>query len=434
MTAAIIDRILEAECFSQPSPAPPSLRTIRVGLAGCGVVGGALVRLLDDCADTIAARHGVRIELSRVLVRDIKRDRGLPISPEVFTNDWTSFVDEDVDVVVEAIGGRDTAGEIARASLRRGRKFVTANKELIASDGKALAALARDSDGSLDFGASVGGSAPVISLLRDLLGTASPVSVRGILNGTSNYLLTHIERGKSFNEALANARERGLAELDPSRDLDGRDGAAKLAIIAWVSFGIAPSALRIRRLGLNPRVDLVVRRAAALGGRVRFLAECSTLPGRRVIASVEPVIVNADSSFGRTELEDNRVEVDLGWAAPLAVSGPGAGGQPTATALLADLLSSGLPRNERGRCATVYCAIDDPRLHRWLVATQSPAASVASAIEGSLVEAVEDSDGTRVIIDATRSAILDAILRLELRGVEASVARLSTDLGGAVLP
>jgi len=128
MTAAIIDRILEAECFSQPSPAPPSLRTIRVGLAGCGVVGGALVRLLDDCADTIAARHGVRIELSRVLVRDIKRDRGLPISPKVFTNDWTSFVDEDVDVVVEAIGGRDTAGEIARASLRRGRKFVTANK------------------------------------------------------------------------------------------------------------------------------------------------------------------------------------------------------------------------------------------------------------------------------------------------------------------
>jgi len=273
MTAAIIDRIIEADRFPQAAAVHPSLRTIRVGLAGCGVVGGSLVKLLDDSADTIASRHGVRIELSRILVRDVKRDRGLAISPNLFTNSWASFVDEDVDVVVEAIGGRDTAGTIARESLRRGRKFVTANKELIASDGSELAALARESYGSLDFGASVGGSAPVISLLRDLLGTTSPKSVRGILNGTSNYILTRIERGDSFSEALADAQRKGLAELDPSRDLDGRDSAAKLAIIAWISFGIAPSAFCIPRIGLNASIDLIVRDAIRLGGRVRFLAE-----------------------------------------------------------------------------------------------------------------------------------------------------------------
>jgi len=235
MTAAIIDRILEADSFSQPAAVPPSLRTIRVGLAGCGVVGGSLVRLLDDSADTIASRHGVRIELSRILVRDVKRDRGLAISPTLFTNNWASFLDEEVDVVVEAIGGKDTAGTIAREALRRGRKFVTANKELIAADGSELAALARESDSSLDFGASVGGSAPVISLLRDLLGTTSPKSVRGILNGTSNYILTRIERGDSFCEALADAQRKGLAELDPCGDVAPVVVAQLLPVVAHVA-------------------------------------------------------------------------------------------------------------------------------------------------------------------------------------------------------
>ena len=434
MTAAIIDRILEAECFPQPASVPPSLRTIRVGLAGCGVVGGSLVRLLDDCADTIASRHGVRIELSRILVRDVKRDRGLAISPTLFTNNWASFVDEEVDVVVEAIGGRDTAGTIAREALRRGRKFVTANKELIAADGNELAALARESYGSLDFGASVGGSAPVISLLRDLLGTTSPKSVRGILNGTSNYILTRIERGDSFADALAEAQRKGLAELDPSRDLDGRDSAAKLAIIAWISFGIAPSAFCIPRIGLNASIDLIVRDATRLGGRVRFLAECGSLPNHEIVASVEPVIVPADNPFGRTELEDNRVEVDLGWAAPLAVSGPGAGGLPTATALLGDLLNSALPRNERGAGVTLYSSVHDSRPHRWLLASKSPLDGIGSAIQGPFVGAIKSSGGTRVVVESTRSAIIDAIQHLEKRGIEVAVARFSPGVDAAALP
>lgn len=430
MSASILERIHE-EALLQ-SPVPPQLRTIRVGLAGCGVVGGALVRLLDDCADTIAARHGVRIELSRILVRDVRRDRGLQLPSTILTSDRASFIAEDVDVVVEAIGGIDAAGEIARAALRGGRKFITANKELIASEGNELAALARDAAGSLDFGASVGGSAPVISLLRDLLGVASPRSVRGILNGTSNYVLTQIERGLSFGDALASARQRGLAEADSSRDLDGRDAAAKLSIIAWISYGIAPSALRISRIGLTPAADALVRYAATLGGRLRLLAESVLLPGREIITSVEPVILHASTSFGRTEQEDNRVEVDLGWAAPLTVSGPGAGGPPTATALLGDLLNSALPRNERGSGAAAFTPVDDPRVHRWLLATTSSADSrfVLEASRIRIVEAADASEGIPIVAESRRAEILEAIRRLELCGLHPAVARLDLQSAG----
>jgi len=227
-------------------------RTVRVALAGCGVVGGGLVRLLHESAPAIAARFGKRFELTRVLVRDPSRDRNLPLDPRLFTSDLGAFLSHDADVIIEAIGGHEPARTIASAALRRGTKVITANKELVASQGDRLSALAREYDASLDFGAAVGGSAPVISTLRDLVGASTPVSVRGILNGTSNYVISLLERGASLDGALASARELGLAECDCARDLDGRDAAAKLAIIAWIAFGIRPTDLHVRRTSLLP--------------------------------------------------------------------------------------------------------------------------------------------------------------------------------------
>jgi len=344
-------------------------RTVRVALAGCGVVGGGLVRLLHESAPAIAARFGVRFDFTRVLVRDTTRERNLPIDPRLFTNDLDAFLSHDSDVVIEAVGGDEPARTIASAALRRGTKLVTANKELVASHGESLSALAREHDTALDFGAAVGGSAPVISTLRDLVGASTPVSVRGILNGTSNYVITLIERGESLDAALASARERGLAEADCARDLDGRDAAAKLAIIAWIAFGICPADLHIRRTSLVPGLERLVRIASTRGECVRLIAECTRLPGNRVAAAVEPVIVSAESAFARTILEENRVEVDLGWRSPLSVSGPGAGGDPTAAALLSDLLRVTPPPNDRGAGATQFLSVADPREHRWLVAT-----------------------------------------------------------------
>jgi homoserine dehydrogenase len=351
-------------------------RTVRVALAGCGVVGGGLVRLLHESAPAIAARFGVRFDLTRVLVRDPSRERNLPLDSRLFTSDLDAFLSHDADVIIEAIGGHEPARTIASAALGRGTKVITANKELVASHGDSLSALAREHDASLDFGAAVGGSAPVISTLRDLVGASTPLSVRGILNGTSNYVISLLERGANLEDALTSARERGLAETDCARDLDGRDAAAKLAIIAWIAFGIRPTDLHIRRTPLVPGLERLVRLAAITGSRVRLIAECTRLPGQRVTASVEPVIVPSDSAFGRTILEENRVEVDLGWQSPLSVSGPGAGGAPTAAALLSDLLRDSPAPNDRGAGAAQFLSVNDPREHRWVVGAQLDTASL----------------------------------------------------------
>ena len=377
-----------ASVVSIPSPeraqraGVPPTRTIRVGLAGCGVVGSALVRLLHASADAIGARHGVRVEIVRVLVREPRRKRDVPLRAGIFTSDVAQFVAEDVDVVVEAIGGSAVAGDIARSTLGRGTRLITANKELVASAGASLAALGRGTGATLDFGAAVGGSVPVISTLRDLLGTSVPVYVRGILNGTSNYVLSQLERGSDYPEALAAACRRGLAEADCTRDMDGSDSAAKLAIVAWVSFGVDPSTLPVRRIGLLPEPGRFVRHASALGGRVRLLAECARVTDSGIACTVEPVILPLESAFARTELEDNRVEVGLGWSGPLAVSGPGAGGAPTATSLLSDLLAPASRATDSTPPCT-FAAVEDPRAHSWLVAARVPVAELARPVRES---------------------------------------------------
>lgn len=405
---------------------PPAPRVVRIALAGCGVVGGALVRLLDEARGAIEARHGIRFEIAKILVRDLALERNLPVPTALFTDNLSELLAAECDVVVEAIGGDEIAGEIARAALGRGSRFITANKELIASTGCELAALARTSSTSLDFGAAVGGSAPVISLLRDLLGASSPECVRAILNGTSNFILTELERGKSFSSAVDAARTSGLAEADVSRDLDGRDAAAKLAIIAWISFGVRPSDLLVRRIGLNPDPSRLVRHAALLGRRIRYIAECSALDEGRLCASVEPVLVDETSSFARTRFEDNRVEVYLGWAAPLSVSGPGAGGAPTAVALLGDLVSSAAPRNERGTSRPAFRSVEDLRLHCWLVVAECSLSRLEEIFRQASVfveDGVEKGDGAGIFASAAWPDVARVTHVLQARGIAYSVAR-----------
>jgi homoserine dehydrogenase len=370
-------------------------RTIRVALAGCGVVGGGLVRLLHESAAAITSRYSVRFVITRVLVRDTTRDRNLPIDSRLFTNDLTSFLADDADVVIEAVGGQEPARTIARTTLARGRKLITANKELISTHGETLHELAVENNTGLDFGAAVGGSAPVISTLRDLVGASAPVSVRGILNGTSNYVISEIERGATLEVALAAARARGLAESDCSRDLDGRDAAAKLSIIAWIAFGIKPAELHIRRISPVPGLEALVRLGIELGGSLRLLGECTRLADGRITASVEPVIVPVASAFARTGGEENRVEVDLGWSSPLSVSGPGAGGAPTAAALLSDLVRFSSPPNDRGAHVPQFKSAADSRTHRWLIAARiAPNVLTALATAGRVpTEEARSNDG-----------------------------------------
>jgi homoserine dehydrogenase len=402
-------------------------RTVRLALAGCGVVGGGLVRLLYESAPAIAARFGVRFDLTSVLVRDVNRERNLPLEARLFTNSLDAFLSHNADVVIEAVGGDEPARTIASDALRRGKKVITANKDLLASHGDSLSALASENQAGLDFGAAVGGSAPVISTLRDLVGASTPLSVRGILNGTSNYVISLLERGVSLETALASARERGLAEADCSRDLDGRDAAAKLAIIAWITYGIRPAGLHIRRTPLVPGLECLVRVAKTEGARVRLIAECTQLPGHRVTAAVEPVIVDSRSAFGQTTLEENRVEVDLGWPSPLSVSGPGAGARPTAAALLSDLLRVSPPPNDRGAGATPFISVADPRAHRWLVAARIDFASLTRVVAESGLDSdrfIDDRPDAAVITVPVRwNSVQRLIAALELLNAAPCVAR-----------
>ena len=413
-----------------------SPRTVRVALAGCGVVGGGLVRLLHESAPAIASRFGVRFELTRVLVRDVLRDRHLPLEKRLFTNDVGEFLSHDAEVVIEAVGGEEPARTIACAALERGKKFITANKELVASHGATLSALALENETGLDFGAAVGGSAPVISTLRDLVGASTPLSVRGILNGTSNYVISRLENGASLDAALASARERGLAEADCTRDLDGSDAAAKLAIIAWIAFGIRPSDLRLRRTPPIPGLERLVILASNLGGHLRLLAECTQVTGNRVSASVEPVIVGSQSAFARTTLEENRVEVDLGWGLPLSVSGPGAGGHPTAAALLSDLLRLEPPPNDRGVGAAQFVSANDPREHKWLVSARGDLTSLqhAATSAGLDVERVIDGGEVAVITaPVTWERLQPLIVALEAVHAEPCIARYDRESATEVI-
>ena len=411
-------------------PAVPP-RTIRIALAGCGVVGGGLVRLLHESASAIASRFGVRFVITSVLVRDTSRDRKLPIDPGLFTSDLEDFLAKEADVVIEAVGGDEPARTIAVTSLRRGRKLITANKQLIASHGEILAEIATINETALDFGAAVGGSAPVISTLRDLVGSAAPLAVRGILNGTSNYVISRLGSGASFDAALTRARERGLAEADCSRDLDGSDAAAKLSIIGWIAFGIRPTDLTIRKTSLLPGIEHLVRLANKADGRVRLLGECTQLGDDCVAASVEPVVVSTSSAFARTTLEENRVEVDLGWSSPLSVSGPGAGAAPTAAALLGDLVRTSPPANERGPAVTQFVSVADPRLHRWLIGARLEQETLNALVENaglSVLREVRDENFGGVITTAAGWNAIERVVRdLERANASPCVARYDVE-------
>jgi homoserine dehydrogenase len=354
MTSAVEVRTFEPDVRRAPT-------RVRLALAGCGAVGSALLRELVARRGALAERHGVRVELTRVLVRDVTRERDAEFDRSLLTADVDDFLDTDADVVIEAIGGLDPARRIAESVLRRGHDLVTANKELLAAHGSALTALARGHRTSLRYDAAVGGGVPVLRLLDDALGAGTPTAVRGILNGTTNFVLTRLERGASLEDALREARAAGFADADASRDLDGRDAAAKLSLVAWAAFGIAPEEIVVRRQSLLPDPTRYSALAARVDRVVRQVAECTVVEGAAV-ASVEPLLLEPASALARTRDEQNRVEVHSGWSAPLCASGPGAGGVPTATALLSDLVAtSTTPRRRSGACV----GGSDPRRFAW---------------------------------------------------------------------
>lgn len=321
-------------------PAAAAVAPLRVALAGCGTVGGALLGLLRGHRDAVRRTLGREVQLVSVLVRDPARVRPQPPHQELFTTDPVEFLAARADVVVEAMGGLDPAGALVRDALARGTHVVTANKALLAAHGPSLLRLAVRTGARLEFEASVGGAVPVIRTLREQLGGHGVRGIRGVINGTTNFILDQLAEGRDWNDAVAEAQRLGFAEADPSRDLDGRDAEDKLRVLAWLGFHADPRTVPVRREGISPALAALARDAAAGGGTVRLVAELR-LEGRRLGGVIAPRVLDGRDPLAQARGEENAFEIHSESAGVIRLSGKGAGGSATASAVLADLLRVG---------------------------------------------------------------------------------------------
>jgi homoserine dehydrogenase len=314
---------------------------VRVGLLGCGNVGGAIVRLVDEHADVLTARAGVDIEIGRVAVRDVGKPRDLKLAPEAFTADADAVVrDPSIDVVVEVMGGIDPARALITEALRAGKPVITANKELIARHGPELFAVAAASGVDLLFEASVAGGIPLMRPLRESLAGDRIRRVMGIVNGTTNYILTQMaEEGSSFDDALAEAQRLGYAEADPTADVDGFDAAAKAAIIATIAFGARVNADDVYTEGIRGVTADDIESAATLGYVVKLLAVAEESEGS-ISVRVHPAMIPVHHPLASVRGSFNAVFIEGEAVGELMRYGRGAGGRPTASAVLGDLIDA----------------------------------------------------------------------------------------------
>ena len=327
--------------------------TVRIGVLGCGNVGSAFVDLVNDHRDAVAARSGLRLEITRVAVHDTSRPRRVALGEGVLTSDAGSVVtDPDIDVVVELIGGIDPAKGLILSALASGKPVVTANKELVADDGAELFDAAAKSGVDLLFEAAVAGGIPLMRPLRESLAGDRIQRVMGIVNGTTNFILTRMsESGESFAEALAEAQALGYAERDPTADVEGHDAAAKAAIIASVAFGVEVVSADVYREGISAITPADLIMAARLGYVVKLLAvveACDDGSGGaggataspEVAVRVHPTMIPAAHPLASVRDAFNAVFVEGAAVGELMFYGRGAGGPPTASAVLGDVIDA----------------------------------------------------------------------------------------------
>jgi homoserine dehydrogenase len=315
-------------------------RTLRVGLLGCGTVGSAVVRLLHEHREDIARRAGCRLEVSKVAVRDPSKQRDVPLDPSAFTADPMDVIDDpDVDIICELMGGSEPAGSLILAAFDRDKPVVTANKELLSARGRELFDASEAKGLDLYFEAAVGGGIPLVRPLKESLTGERLTRVIGIVNGTTNYILTRMsEDGMSFADALREAQRLGYAEADPAADVDGHDAAAKCAILASIAFNARVVAGDVYREGIARVTSEDIEFARRLGYVVKLLA-IAELHEERIAARVHPAMIPSGHPLAAVREAFNGVFVEGPNVGELMFYGRGAGGEPTATAVVGDLVT-----------------------------------------------------------------------------------------------
>jgi homoserine dehydrogenase len=312
---------------------------VGVALLGYGTVGASVSRMLAESGDEIERATGHRLRVVRALVQDKGKERPFPAADGVLTTNFAEIRDDpSVDVVAEVMGGVEPAGGYVRELLRAGKPVVTANKQLVAREGADLFAIASAAGVQLRFEASVCAAIPVVKVLRESLIATNVHRVLGIVNGTTNFILSRMERGGSYADALAEAQQLGYAEADPSDDVNGADAAAKMAILATVAFGSRVALEDVDTRGITEIEPAHVAAAAGLGMVVRLVG-IATLVDGAVDVRVQPAFVERSHPLAAVDGAFNAVMLQGDAIREITLEGPGAGGTETASAVVADLVS-----------------------------------------------------------------------------------------------
>jgi homoserine dehydrogenase len=312
---------------------------LRVAIAGLGTVGGGVVKALLARRSELAERAGRTLDIVAISARDKAKSRGLEITQFDWHGDAVSLATSNSDVVVELIGGEEGAARaVVEASLKAGKHVVTGNKALLAKYGASLAALAESKKVALKFEAAVAGGIPIVKALRESLIAYGVAAVRGILNGTCNYILTQMEAtGRDFADVLKDAQKLGYAEADPTLDVGGGDTAHKLALLSSLAFGTVPDLAAIEVDGIQRITPDDIRFAREFGFRIKLLGIARHTEGG-IVQRVEPAMVRAGTPIADVDGAFNAVMADSGEAGHFFFEGRGAGEAPTASAVIADLV------------------------------------------------------------------------------------------------
>jgi homoserine dehydrogenase len=416
-----------------------TLPTLKVALLGCGVVGSEVARLLTEQADDLALRVGARLELAGIAVRRVAHRRAEGIDRSLLTADpYALATRPDVDIVVEVIGGLEPARSLLLAALKGGKPVVTANKALLAENGAEIYGAAREYGADLYYEASVAGAIPLLRPLRESLAGDTVHRVLGIVNGTTNFILDRMDSsGADFAESLEEAQALGYAEADPTADVEGFDAAAKAAILASLAFHTPVTAADVHREGITEVTATDILSARSLGRVVKLLAICERCDGEDeqggVSVRVHPAMIPRSHPLASVSEAYNAVFVEAESAGRLMFYGAGAGGTPTASAVLGDIVAVARNRlaGTRGPDASTYAGLPVmpmgetlTRYHVSLDVDDKPGvlAPVAEAYarHGVSIEAVRQaSRGAEAQLIIVTHTARDAALAATVRELEA---------------
>lgn len=312
----------------------------RLGIAGLGTVGAGVVKNIQQHGDVLAARCGRRVEITTVSARDKSKDRGVDLSGY----DWVDNAEElansnSIDCVVEMIGGSEgLALNLVRNSLAKGKHVITANKALLAHHGTELAQLAEDNNVSIAYEAAIAGGIPIVKALREGFAGNDIQAVFGILNGTSNYMMTAMrDTGRDFDDILKEAQDLGYAETDPSFDVDGDDAGHKLALLAAIAFGTKPDFKSLEMTGIRGVTAVDIAFATELGYKIKLLGIARKVDGK-IMQSIQPCLVPENSKIGGVDGVFNAIQIEGDYVGSGLLVGRGAGEGPTASSVLSDIV------------------------------------------------------------------------------------------------